>query len=196
MEAASHRALFIRGNAVRSFANQSSVCSVARFDGYAVHTSIELQPNRAGCKGSTCRSARLEASSFASCAAACLAQPFCEALTWVGRKHGNPLLRATCWGRTAGSPATFLAAVAAGGSTVLVAAAESDGARPDHTGHDAVFVAGFVRCGPCDPQREMDALCTRLHLCARSPHPKPSCQALIRSRSSALALARSLLPQP
>ena len=173
MEAASHRALLSRSNAVRSFANQSSVCSVARFDGYAVHTSSELQPNRAGCKGSTCRSAQLEASSFASCAAACLAQPFCEALTWVGRKHDNPLLRATCWGRTAGSPATFLAAVAAGGSTVLVAAAESDGARPEHTGHNAVFVAGFVRCGPCDPQREMDALCTRRHLCARSPHPKP-----------------------
>ena len=166
MELSSRQALFSRGNAVRSFANQSETeCSVARFDGYAVHTSSELQPGRAGCHGPTCRSARLEASSFASCAAACLAQPFCEAVTWVGRKHESPLLRGSCWGRTAGSPATFLAAVAAGQSTFLAVAAERSGNNPD-AGRNAVFVAGVVRCGPCEPQREMDALCTRLHLCA------------------------------
>ena len=173
MDVSNQRVLFSRGNAVRSFANQSRAeCSVARFDGYAVHTSSELQPGRAGCIGSTCRSARLEASSFASCAAACLDQPFCEAVTWVGRKHESPALRGSCWGRTAGSPATFLVAVRRGKwpseATFLAVAAEASGNdNPDDAGHAAaVFVAGIVRCGPCAPQQEMDALCARLHLCA------------------------------
>ena len=146
------------GGPVRSFHNASASCTTVRLDGYAVHAPGELRPARAfhaSCRGA-CRSARLlEGSSFAACAKACLAQPFCEAVTWISSKHDEPLLRGTCWGRTSGTPNTF-----------LEAAAEFDSARQKCAGCTTdpakSFVAGIVSCGPCDLQKEMDALCTRL----------------------------------
>ena len=53
-----------------------------------------------------CRQMPLEnVSSLAECAAACLAQPFCEVATWFGGGFDVPAMRRACIGRTAGSSA-------------------------------------------------------------------------------------------
>ena len=64
-----------------------------------------------------CRRQHLAASSFETCAAACLAQPFCEAATWfnpdVVQPDSRSNLRGICVGRTAGNPSDFIPDLAA-----------------------------------------------------------------------------------
>ena len=141
---------------------ENSSCSVVRHEGYSAHTSKELSiilgRGSADDKKGSCKSARLLArSSFASCAAACLAQPFCEAVTWLGSKHRNSQLRFGCFGRTAGLPATFLNETEAFGP--------SDDADATMT-----VVSGIVRCAPCELQQRLDAICASLFSPASGCH--------------------------
>ena len=92
----------------------SANCTVVRHDGFVVHTSKDLAGTiakiaRGEPRMGTCRSARLlTRSTFDECAAACLGQPFCEAVTWIDHGHVDRRLRGSCFGRTAGTPATWV----------------------------------------------------------------------------------------
>ena len=99
-----------------------------------------------------CRRQRLPASSFEACAAACLAQPFCEAATWFSPDATMPdraKLRGVCVGRTAGNPSYF---------------------EPDAAADVAIRSCAVPGCGL---QAQLDARCL-----AASQHAnaKPACR--------------------
>ena len=139
--------------------NATDGCSVLRYDGYAAHPSREIagivaKINRGEPRMGSCRSARLlTKSSFAACARACLTQPFCEAVTWVSHQHDEARLHGSCFGRTAGTPATFVpAATVFGGNKSSCFGCTTAAAQR--------FVAGLVHCAACDLQQQLDALCS------------------------------------
>ena len=69
-------------------------CSITRVPGFST-----VNPSSAA----SCRVQRLQADGYDACAAACLAQPFCDAFTFFGMNHSDSAARGICLARTAGT---------------------------------------------------------------------------------------------
>ena len=112
--------------------------------------------------GHRCRVARLlkGASDFEACAEACLAQPFCEAVTWFGPSYPVHHLQRSCLGRTGGSPPVFQPH---GGVANALAQEESWSAV------NSSVVTGYVHCSTCPLQQELDEHCQRVYAKSQGP---------------------------
>jgi len=127
--------------------------------------------------GRRCRVARLLKGDddFEACAEACLAQPFCEAVTWFGPSYAVRHLKGSCFGRTAGSPPVFQPHLRAANAL----------AQEESWPINSSVVTGYVHCSPCPLQEELDAHCQ--HIYAQSQGP---------CRSEAVARHTKLLDYP
>ena len=123
-----------------------------------VHGYRAVSPKSAA-RPPDCRRQRLPAATFEECAAACLAQPFCEAATWFNpdaSSADHTALRGVCVGRTSGQPSAF---------------------EPDPDASVALRTCEVAGCGL---QAKMDAMCLAA---SRDPQASPSCRGSTTARN-------------